>query len=186
MGRLSSLLRRLLGRPAPQVVFKARGEGCGIAPGNDFVFPERITLGQHVHIEGKGYFNGQGGLTIGDHVIFAPGVAVMTSMHRYKDATMVPYDEVDLLRPVTIENFVWVGMRAMILPGVTLREGTIVGAGAVVTKSHPAGAILGGNPAVQIGTRDMGAFRAMVDGGRHYLSLKQSQGLRKREVLDKR
>ncbi|UXH80808.1 acyltransferase [Roseateles amylovorans] len=99
---------------------------------------------------------------------------------------MVPYDEVDLLRPVTIERFVWVGMRAMILPGVTLREGTIVGAGAVVTKSHPAGAILGGNPATQIGSRDMEAFRELVAQGRHYLVLKQKQGLRKREVLDPR
>ena len=186
MGRLSTLVRRLLGRPAAPIASKARGDGCGIAGRNDFVFPERITLGHHVHIEGGGYFNGQGGLTIGDHVIFAPGVAVMTSMHRYKGATMVPYDEVDLLRPVTIERFVWVGMRAMILPGVTLREGTIVGAGAVVTKSHPRGAILGGNPAVQIGTRDMAAFQAMVDEGRHYLKLKQEQGLRKREVLDAR
>ena len=61
----------------------------------------------------------------------------MTSMHRFKGAQMAPYDEVDLLRPVTVENFVWVGMRAMILPGVTLREGTIVGAGAVVTKGLP-------------------------------------------------
>lgn len=186
MGRLSSILRRLTGRPAATVTFKAQGEGCGIAGRNDFVFPERITLGDHVHIEGGGYFNGQGGLTIGDHVIFAPGVAVMTSMHRHRDATMVPYDEVDLLRPVTIERFVWVGMRAMILPGVTLREGTIVGAGAVVTKSHPPGAILGGNPAVQIGTRDMDAFRTLVEQGRHYLKLKQEQGLRKREVLDRR
>ncbi len=186
MGVLSRVAKKLLGRAPAPVAFKAKGAGCGIAAGNDFVFPERITLGDHVHIEGNGYFNGQGGLTIHDHVIFAPGVAVMTSMHRYKGASMVPYDEVDLLRPVTIERFVWVGMRAMILPGVTLREGTIVGAGAVVTKSHPAGAILGGNPAVQIGTRDMDAYREMVAQGRHYLSLKQSQGLRKREVLDAR
>ena len=186
MGVLKRIAGKLLSRHERPVSFRSQGEGCSIGPRNEFIYPHRITLGNYVHIEGNGYYNGQGGLTIGNHAIFAPEVAIMTSMHRYKGAAMAPYDEVDLLRPVVIEDFVWIGMRAMILPGVTLRAGSIVGAGAVVTKSHPPGAILAGNPAVQIGTRDMDAFSAMVEDGRHYLKLKDELGLKKVEVQDPR
>ena len=186
MGVLARIAAKVLHRNNHKVSFRVQGVGCGVGPRNEFIYPDRISLGSYVHMEGGGYYNGQGGLTIGDHSIFAPEVAIMTSMHRFKGAQMAPYDEVDLLRPVVVERFVWVGMRAMILPGVTLREGTIVGAGAVVTKSHPAGAILAGNPAVQIGTRDMTAFSSMVADGRHYLKLKEELGLKKVEVLDPR
>ena len=57
-------------------------------------------------------------------------------------------------KAVIIEDYVWVGTRAMILPGVTLGHGAVVAAGAVVTKSIPAFEIWGGIPARKIGERN--------------------------------
>jgi acetyltransferase-like isoleucine patch superfamily enzyme len=116
---------------------------------------------------------------IEDHVIFGPEVAIMTDMHNFKDAEMLPYDRVELLKPVTIERCVWIGMRAIIMPGVRVGEGSIVGAGAVVTKSCEPGSILAGNPARVIGKRDMEHYRALVKEEQFYLMLKQKHNLEK-------
>ncbi len=82
---------------------------------------------------------------------------------------MVPSDEVDLLRPVKIGRCVWIGMRAMIMSGVEIGEGSIVGAGAVITKSFSPGLILGGNPAKIIRQRDMKSCEKLIKDGKFYL-----------------
>lgn len=180
--RLISRYRRrgLLGR------MESAGVGIQLEPGVELVYPQRINLGSHIYIGPKTYLNGRGGLHIHDHVIMAPEIVILTAMHRYKDAEMVPYDPVELLRPVTVERCVWIGYRAMIMPGVTIGEGSIVAAGAVVTKSCPPGSILGGNPAQVIGQRDMDHYQDLVDREQFYLLRKQTQGLAKQEVLDSR
>lgn len=53
----------------------------------------------------------------------------------------------DKLRSISIEDDVWIGARAIILPGVTIAKGSIVGAGSVVTKSFPPYSVIAGNPA---------------------------------------
>lgn len=168
------------GEEKPQFAFL--GAGVEIEPGVHFGFPSRIRIGDYVHIEPRGFLEGKGGLEIEDHVIIAPEVVILTSLHRYKEAHMVPYDQIDLLKPVKIERCVWIGMRAMILPGVTIGEGAIIGAGALVTKSCGPGTILGGNPAVKIGERDMNVYYDLLEKKRFYLMLKQKNHLQKIEV----
>ncbi|MHB0939349.1 MAG: acyltransferase [Armatimonadota bacterium] len=146
------------------------------------IYPEKIQIGSYVYLGPWSYLNGRGGLTIQDHVIMAPDVAIMTSMHRFREARLVPYDEVELLKPVIIEAGVWIGMRALILPGVTLGEGSIVGAGAVVTKSCAPGTILAGNPANAIGIRDMDHFAECMANDAFYLKTKQQCRLEKVEL----
>ena len=51
------------------------------------------------------------------------------------------------MKPVTIEDNVWIGGKSIILPGITIHEGAVIGMGAVVTKDVPKGAVVGGNPA---------------------------------------
>jgi len=70
----------------------------------------------------------------------------------YKDRPPRPKLET---RPVKIGNNVWIGMHAIILKGVTIGENSVVAAGAVVTKSVPANAVVAGNPAVVVKSFDL-------------------------------
>lgn len=161
--------------------FGSIGTGVEVSESIELQRPERIVLGNYVYVGPNTLLDGRGKLTIHDHVIISYEVAVLTSSHNHKSATMVPYDAVELLKPVTIEQSVWIGMRAIIMPGVTLGEGSVVGAGAVVTKSCQPGSILGGNPAQVIGERDMNQYYACVKQEQFYLKQKQALGFAKQE-----
>ena len=91
------------------------------------------------------YIQGRGGITIGDYTQIAPNVVMVSSNHD-------PYDSRnDSLAPIRIGKYCWLGAGAKIMPGVELGDWTIVGAGAVVTKSFSDGyCILGGVPATII------------------------------------
>jgi len=91
----------------------------------------------------------RGGLDIGADVSISPEVMILTATHGIDS----PSFEV-LNRRVVIEDHVWIGTRATILPGVTLGRGAVVAAGAVVTRDVPPLTIVGGVPAREIGSRD--------------------------------
>jgi len=154
-------LRRKLGAVGPNVQ---------LFPNLSLDYAERIRIGNWVYIGPGGQFFARGGLTIADHVIIGPQVTIMSSMHNYQDARFIPYDEVELLKPVEIGVASWIGFGAILMPGVILGKGCIVGAGSVVTKSFPDGSIVAGNPAAIIGTRDMQHFFDHLANGRTYLS----------------
>jgi len=116
-------------------------------------FLERATIGNYCFINSNCNFNCEGGLKIGDNVIFGQEVMIQTSKHNF-NGKFIPYDEHQILKPVIIENNVWIGSRAIILPGVRIGEGAIVGAGSIVTKDINSLAIVVGNPAKQINERD--------------------------------
>jgi acetyltransferase-like isoleucine patch superfamily enzyme len=102
-------------------------------------------------------------------------------MHNYRGARLIPYDEIELLKPVEIGVASWIGLGAILMPGVVLGRGCIIGAGSVVTKSFPDGSIVAGNPAKIIGTRDMEQFLEHLANGRTYLKNKSSDKLEKTE-----
>ncbi len=114
-----------------------------IAIGEDSIVGEMTTLDGRRQIEGS-----KGGITIGNHVDIASQVMIWTSEHDLQDPNFKPIEE-----PVVIEDYVFIGPRAIILPGVTIGRGAVVAAGAVVTKSVAPGTIVGGVPAKPIGTR---------------------------------
>ncbi len=93
-------------------------------------------------------------VTIGDNVMMGPDVLILTRNHAFSrtDIPMIEqgYGE---YRPVVIEDDVWIGARAVILPGVRIGKGSLVGAAAVVTKLVPPYSIVGGNPARVIRSR---------------------------------
>ncbi len=89
------------------------------------------------------YYQAFGKISIGKGTIIAPNVGIITANHRIDDL-----DLHDPPKPVILGEKCWVGMNAMILPGVELGDNTIVAAGAVVTKSFPKGhCVIGGTPA---------------------------------------
>lgn len=89
------------------------------------------------------YINAQNGIEIGDHTNLGPGVGLVSANHDpYDNDAFVPGP------PIRLGAHCWIGMNAVILPGVELGDHTIVGAGAVVTRSFPQGAVvIAGNPA---------------------------------------
>lgn len=92
------------------------------------------------------YINAQNGVNIGDYTNLGPSVGIISANHDFVNNSM-PSDA----SPIEIGRFCWMGMNAIILPGVRLGDFTIVGAGAVVTKSFPDGyCVIAGNPAKEI------------------------------------
>ena len=85
---------------------------------------------------------------IGDDVVMGPEVVIMTTAHAFEDPGMPIRRQGELpIRPVTIGNDVWIGTRVIIMPGVSLGDGCVIGAGSVVTRDVPAYGIAAGNPA---------------------------------------
>ena len=83
-----------------------------------------------------------------------PEVIFYTSNHKFadKDIPIIKQGSTQE-KPIVIEDDCWIGRRCIILPGVRISKGTIVGAGAIVTKQFPEYSIIGGNPAKIIGKR---------------------------------
>ena len=112
--------------------------------------PQNIFIGNHVIINQRVFLDGRGAtLTIGDNVDIAKEAIVWTLGHDISS----PYHETTSA-PVVIEDHVWIGCRAQILPGVTIGKGAVIAAGAIVTKNVPAYEIWGGVPAKRKGKRD--------------------------------
>jgi maltose O-acetyltransferase len=94
------------------------------------------------------------GAIIGDHVIVAPGVVFLKENHRFSDIDrpIGAQGDTEIALPV-VEDWAWIGERAIVLPGRKIGKGAIIGAGAVVTRDVEPFAVVGGNPARPIGTR---------------------------------
>jgi chloramphenicol O-acetyltransferase type B len=120
--------------------------------------PTRLSrntyLGKNPNFNGL-VVNGIGKVVIGDNFHSGTGCLIITSIHNYDFGKRIPYDETHIEKPVTIEDNVWLGDRVTILGKVTIGEGAIIQAGAVVVKDVQAGAIVGGNPAKVFKYRDM-------------------------------
>lgn len=144
------------------------GEKLYIGIGCNFVCPDKITLGNQVIIFEKAFFQGQGGITIGDNVIIASNCSILTANHVVEGADALPYGTKYNERGVIIKDNVWIGMKVSIVPGVTIGEGAVVGMGAVVTRDVPPCAIVGGNPAKVIKYRNREQYEFLV---RHHCSL---------------
>jgi maltose O-acetyltransferase len=108
------------------------------------------------------FLEAKGGISIEDGVVISSRVTILSSSHDHNSHESMPYDGRDVLRPVRLKKAVWIGYGALILPGVTIGEGAIVGAGAVVTKDVEPGAIVGGNPAHVIGVRKNDNWRELI------------------------
>lgn len=111
--------------------------------------PNKITVGSHSLIGWFCLLGGNGGLRIGNNVNISSYSKIESGSHRLDS----PYFE-PVFKEVIIEDYAWLGTGCMILKGVTVGEGSVVAAGAVVTKDVPPYEIWGGVPAKKIGVRE--------------------------------
>lgn len=116
--------------------------------GANFFNPGGITIGHDSLIGDHCFLDGRAPLTIGDHVGIASDVMIYNDEHNINSQS---YD--NSFGPVTIKDYVFIGPRAIILPGVTIGKGAVVAAGAVVTKNIPEFEVWAGIPAKKISDR---------------------------------
>ena len=106
----------------------------------DLCIGDNSGIGIHCEVYGP--------VVIGRDVLMGPEVIIYTSGHQYAKADCLIREQgMTQVQTVTIGNDVWIGRRAIIMPGVTIGDGAVIGAGAVVTKNVPSYAVVGGVPA---------------------------------------
>ncbi len=131
-----ALLEQLLG---------AVGEGADIRP------PLHVDYGTNIRIGARCFANfglvalDVAAITIGDDVQMGPNVQLLTPTHPLDPR--LRRDKWEAAEPITIGDNVWLGGGVIVLPGVSIADHTVVGAGSVVTRDLPAGVVAVGNPA---------------------------------------
>lgn len=130
-----------------------------IHPGVRFVYMSRIFFGRRVLVNSNTYVYGKGGIEIGDNVLISPNCSVVAGDHN------IALDRPILEQPSKAEKIVigkdcWIGANSVVVGGVTLGEGSIIGAGAVVTHNTEPYSINVGVPARKIGKRDQSSVFA--------------------------
>lgn len=105
-------------------------------------FPHRIRIGKNSIVNYGVLLDGRRRITIGDNVSISEGVVILTLGHDIDDPNFSLQGE-----GVVIEDYVFIGSYALILPGVKLGKGSVVGAGSVVTRSVDPFTLVAGNPA---------------------------------------
>lgn len=108
-------------------------------------YGQNTHMGDHVFVNSLCTFLDNNEVRVGDHVMIGPVVQIYTAAHPLQAAARNEGWEV--AKPIVIEDNVWLGGGAILLPGVTIGRNAVVGAGAVVSHSVPANTAVAGNPA---------------------------------------
>ena len=131
--------------PLMQEAFGHVGRDVVIRPPFHCDYGYNISLGDGVFLNFNCIILDVVAVTIGDGTQIGPGVQILTADHP-RDPTQ-RRQMLEFGRPVSIGRNVWIGGGAIILPGITIGDDAIIGAGSVVTRDVPAGATAVGNPA---------------------------------------
>ena len=108
----------------------------------------RLHIGNYTHINRGCLIDARGGITIQNSVSISHNVSIITGSHDVQSPIFM-----GVFKPITIEDYVWIGANATILQGVTVGKGAVISAGAVVTKDVEPYSIVAGVPAKTIGKR---------------------------------
>ena len=137
-------------------LFGARiGKGVTIKPGVRVKFPWRLEIGSHCWIGEGVWLDNLAQITIGDHCCISQGAYLCTGSHNWRSL------EFELIvKPITLEDGVWIAARTAVGPGVTARQGAVLSIGSVATQDLAPQQIHQGVPALPVKSR-----RALKNGG---------------------
>lgn len=136
MATRQAILRAMLGRV---------GEGCNLRSRFSCDYGINIRLGDRVFMNFDCVLLDCAVIEIGDDTQIAPAVQIYTADHPLDPAAR--RSGLERARPVRVGRNVWIGGGAILLPGITVGDDAVIGAGAVVNRDVPAGAVVVGNPA---------------------------------------
>ena len=142
-------------------VVRRRAKKCGrllnvLGPGVNVTF--NTTIGEGVGFGKNVKIRGDGPVFIGKFTAVAEDTLIYTQVHDYDHADMIPFGGGFKYPETHIDDYAWIGMRSIVLPGAHIGEGAIVQAGSVVMGKVPPCAIVAGNPAKVIGWRDIAHY----------------------------
>ncbi len=124
------------------------GKGSFIMKKNYIITPQRLQIGNHSHINRNCLIDARGFIVIGDNVSVSHNVSIITGSHDIHSKNFQAR-----FLPIRIENYAWIGANAILLQNITIGEGAVVCAGAVVSKDVKPFTVVAGTPAKVIGNR---------------------------------
>lgn len=140
------------------------GAGCAVERRVRLTTIGGLQIGSNSNINRAVVLDARGTLQIGSHVNISPEVMLLSAEHLVDSP-----DFEGVARPVVVQDRVWIATRAMILPGVTVGEGAVVAAGAVVRSDVAPWTIVAGVPAKVVGHRDQRAQQSLGKPYRRWL-----------------
>jgi maltose O-acetyltransferase len=142
IGRASKVIRSIICTR----IFKSVGKEVNIERGASFVSGKEIEIGDYTGLGENCQVPDN--IKIGRDVMMGPDVLIVGKNHEFSNVHLpMRLQGTRDASPVVIGDDVWIGARAIILPGITIHKGAIIGAGSVVTRDVPAFSICAGNPA---------------------------------------
>lgn len=142
-GAIGIILRNI----AYSFCFKKKRGMIWVQPRVTIVESRKLQVGNNCGINTGTYINAKGGIIFGNNVLIGSNVTISSGKHPIDGTEPPVFERPTEPLPIVIEDDVWIGANAVIMPGITLKKGTVVGAGAIVTKDTEEYSVVAGVPA---------------------------------------
>lgn len=152
-GGIPSIIGFSLRTAIYKIIFRKLEGFAWIQPRVQFVHTNNLSIGRFFGCNSGTYINAVGGITIGNFVLIGSNVTISSGLHPIEGKTPEIFFRPLIPKQIIIEDDVWIGANTVIMPGVTLKKGTVVGAGSVVTKDTEEYSVVVGSPARKIRNR---------------------------------
>ena len=124
------------------------GKGIVLKPAINIKYPWNLILGDNVWIGENTWIDSLAEVKVGNNVCIAQGAYLCTGNHDWSDPSFGL-----ITKPITVEDGVWIGAKAVVLPGVTLKSHSVITASSVIAKDTEPYVVYKGNPAFEVGKR---------------------------------